>query len=95
MSILFIAAMGYIIFKAIHKILRYVHESDLNQRERSGLYANPIKEELNNPKGTLRAFKDKVFEKTLEACDKVDDMTEAGVNTIKEYTVDPLMEGMP
>jgi hypothetical protein len=87
--------MALIIFKAIHKILRYVHEEDLRQQEKTGLYANPVKDELNNPKGALRKIKDKVFEKTLGAADSVDNALSLGMGKIKEYAVDPLVEGLP
>jgi hypothetical protein len=87
--------MGLIIFKAIHKILHFVHEKDLQQREKTGLYANPVKEELNNPKGMLRKIKDKVFEKTLGAADTVDNALASGMGKVKEYAVDPLVEGLP
>ena len=92
---MFIGLMAMVIFKAIHKILRFVHEEDLRQRERTGLYANPVKEELNNPKGALRAFKDKVFETTLGAADKIDEVAGAGLGAVKEYAVDPLMKELP
>jgi hypothetical protein len=42
---MFMMIFAYAVFKAIHKILRYVHEEDMRQRDSEPrLYDNPIKD---------------------------------------------------
>lgn len=84
---------AYGVFKAIHKILRYVHEEDCRQRDSEPrLYDNPIKDQMRNPKNAITKFKDDMFDKTLEIADKIDESIQKGAIKVVEKGIKPVFE---
>ena len=95
LSGVFIALAAIAIFKATHKILRFVHEEDIRQRESEPrLYDNPIKDEMRNPKNVITKFKDDMFDKTLEFADKIDASVKKGAIKMVEKGIKPAFEAV-
>lgn len=95
LSGVFFVLIAMALFKAIHKILRYVHDEDIRQRESEPrLYDNPIKEQIRNPKNLITKFKDDMFDKTLESFDKIDNAAKNGAVNFVEKGIKPAFEAV-
>lgn len=92
---IFLVLFAIAVFKAIHKILRFVHDEDIRQRDAEPrLYDNPIKEQLRNPKNALTTFKDSMFEKTLEFADNIDEGLKNTALKVVEKGIKPAFEAL-